>query len=129
MVSRKALRLLGQNSAATFTVPRAMAQWNHRRTKVASVGGLFHFHFGFGPLVRPWLRHFPFAFSKARMSTAIKAAINSDETVAAIFFALGLSFHEPFTICARSVCRDRYAYRFRTCSAYLIAVLRSEYEG
>jgi len=31
---------------------------------------------------------------KARTSTAIKAAINSDETVAAIVFALGLSFHD-----------------------------------
>src|SRR5216684_2605805 len=33
MVSRKALRLLGQNPAATFTVPRAIAQCNHRRNK------------------------------------------------------------------------------------------------
>jgi hypothetical protein len=29
-----------------------------------------------------------------RTSTAIKAAINRDETVAAIVFALGLSFHD-----------------------------------
>jgi hypothetical protein len=33
MVSRRALRLLGQHPAATFTVPRAIAQWNHRRSK------------------------------------------------------------------------------------------------
>jgi hypothetical protein len=38
--------------------------------------------------------YFPFAFSKARTSTAIKAAINSDETIAAIYFAVGLSFHD-----------------------------------
>jgi hypothetical protein len=45
MVSRKALRLLDQNPAATFTVPRAIAQWSYRRSKAASVGGLFHFPF------------------------------------------------------------------------------------
>jgi predicted DNA-binding protein with PD1-like motif len=31
---------------------------------------------------------------KARTSTAIKAAINSNEIVAAIAFAVGLSFHD-----------------------------------
>jgi hypothetical protein len=30
----------------------------------------------------------------AKARTAIKAAINSDETVAAIAFAVGLSFHD-----------------------------------
>jgi hypothetical protein len=39
MVSRKALRLFGQNPAATFIAPRAIGQWNHRVSKAASVGG------------------------------------------------------------------------------------------
>src|SRR5258705_13896391 len=52
MVSRKALRLFGQNPAATFTAPRAIGQWKHRRSKAASVGGLFHFPFGFSPATR-----------------------------------------------------------------------------
>jgi hypothetical protein len=42
MASQKDLRLSGQNIAATFIALRAIAQWNHRVCKGASVGGLFH---------------------------------------------------------------------------------------
>jgi hypothetical protein len=49
MASRKALRLSNQSAVATFTAVRATAQWNHRVSKAASVGGLFHFPFAFSP--------------------------------------------------------------------------------
>ena len=59
MVSRKALRLFGQNPAATFTAPRAIGQWNHRRSKAVSLRANRHRRQAFTQLGRRCARgHF-----------------------------------------------------------------------